>query len=486
MRKQKYMLSFLLCAGACAALITGCGGEYAGLPEGDAVSSSAVSGAAVSGNAVRTDAVSGGAADVPDKKAASNEKTGDWNQYTFSNDSHVYYADLYDDNVNNGKIIEYDWKDRSERKISKKDLDQILYVDNDWVYYSTLVVTENDEEDTFQGNLWRAPVEAGMLRDEKEELLFTEEEGFYSCRLPGDGRYLIYMTISDNKYKKYDLKEKRFIRNFDFEDDEYIEILGVTGEQIVLDLESGLACQDIAGESVDVISEYAPACKPLVAMSDSDVFYVEDGYSSDEIWRYHLADGSREKLGAKRQIKELLRGEGFLDASGGKKHKYYVDHLVAAGDRLYIQIDISWEENGVAYRNKVMCSVKAGGGENLRYEKELTKCLKNPKENQKVFTKYYYRANSEEVLFFSRGSVIAASGQQIYFCLYEPKKDKNTLACYDLTSGSLKFLTKKDEESIRLLAEGILPFENWDGPEYFRPRGLSADTPNENVLDLLW
>ncbi len=479
MRKQKYMLSLLLCAGVCATLVAGCGGEYAGLTEGDAVS-----GPAVSGNAVRTDAVSGGAADVSDKKAASNEQTGDWNQYTFSNDSHVYYSDLYVDG--DAQIIEYDWKDHSERKIPKKDVDQILYVDNDWVYYTTTVVTENDEEDdTFQSNLWRAPVETGMLKDEKEELLFTEEEGFHSCRLLGDGQYLVYTTISDDVYKKYDLKEKRFIGNFDSEEYEYPQVLGVTGEEIVLGLGSGLACQDIAGESVDVISEYAPAYEPLVAMSDSDVFY-EEGYDEDEIWRYHLADGSREKLCERRQIKELLSKEGFLDESGGKKHTYYVDHLVAAGDRLYIQIDISWKENGVGYRNKVMCSVKPGGGESLRYEKELTKCLKNPKENQKVFTKYYYRANSEEVLFFSRGSVIAASGQQIYFCLYEPKKDKNTLACYDLTSGSLKFLTKKDEESIRLLAEGILPFENWDGPEYFRPSGLLADMPNEQVLDLLW
>lgn len=481
MRKQKCMLSLLLCVGLCATLITGCGGEYAGLTEGDAVS-----GSAVSGDAVRTDAVSGGAADVSDKKAASNEQTEDWNQYTFSNDSHVYYADLYIDDVDCGKIIEYDRKDRSERKIFKKDLDQLLYVDNDWVYYTTTVVTENDKEDTFQSNLWRAPVEAGMLRDEKEELLFTEEEGFHSCRLLGDGRYLLYTTISDDMYKKYDLKEKRFVGNFDSEDYEYPQVFGATGEQIVLDLGGNLFCQDIAGESVDMISEYATSYEPLVAMSDSDVFYVEDGYSSDEIWRYHLADGSREKLGAKRQIKELLRGEGFLDASGGKKHTYYVDHLVAAGDRLYMQIDIRWEKNGVTYRNKVICSVKPGSGESLRYEKELTKCLKNPKENQKVFTKQYYRANSEEVLFFSRGSVIAASGQQIYFCLYEPKKDKNTLACYDLASGSLKFLTKKDEESIRLLAEGILPFENWDGPEYFRPTGLLADMPNEEGLDLLW
>lgn len=482
MRKQKYMLSLLLCAGVCAALVAGCGGEYAGLTEGDAVS-----GSAVSGKAVRTDAVSGGAADVSDKKAASNEQTGDWNQYTFSNDSHVYYADLYDDDdVNDGKIVEYDRKDWSERKIPKKDLEQILYVDNDWVYYTTTVVTEDDEgDDTFQSSLWRAPVEAGMLSNEKEELLFTEEKGFYSCRLLGAGRYLVYWTISDNVYKKYDLKEKRFIGNFeDYECSPWV--LGVTGEQIVLDLESGLACQDIAGESVDVISEYAPAYEPLVALSDSDVFYEEE-YDSDEIWRYHLADGSREKLCERRQIKELLRREGVLDASGGKKPEYYVDHLVAAGDRLYIQIDISWEKNGVTYRNKVMCSVKPGDGEGLRYEKELTKCLKNPKENQKVFTKQYYRANMEEVLFLSRGSVITASGQQIYFCLYEPKKDKNMLASYDLTSGSLKFLTQKDEESIRLFAEGILPFENWEGPEYFRPGGLLADIPNESGLDsLLW
>lgn len=439
------------------------------------------------GNAVSGGAVSGSA--VENEKTVGTE---DWNQYIFSNDSHLYYVE-WEEDAGVGIIVEYDRKARTERKILKNDLDAILYVDNNWVYYSTCVVTEDDDrlEDEIQTKIYRASVEAGVLRDGKEELLFTEEDALASCQLCGGGRYIAYVTANAGLYKKYDLKEKRFIGSFDPKEYEYSTVFGTAGEQIVLELGDALACQDISGEKVVLISRDAECYEPLIAMSDSDVFYVEGGCDSDEIWCYHLADRSQKKLGAKRQIEEILRREGFLSETKGKKYSCYVDHLLATGDRLYIQVDLSWEENGVTYRNKVMCSAKSGedekeGSSGLRYEEELTTCLANPKENQNVFEKYYYRGTSEKALFLSRGSVIAASGQQLYFCLYDPEKNKNKLACFDLGLGRVKFLTKKDEESIRLLAQGILPFRNWDGPEYFRPSGLHADMPNNDPTHTLW
>lgn len=56
---MKKKICLFLCGGFLAVSLTGCGGEYAGTPEGNAVSGTAVSGSAVSGNSVSGQAVSG-------------------------------------------------------------------------------------------------------------------------------------------------------------------------------------------------------------------------------------------------------------------------------------------------------------------------------------------------------------------------------------------------------------------------------------------
>lgn len=484
MRRRNCLIA--VCLLVCAGLLAGCGGEYAGLAEGDAVSGSAVSGEAVSGNAIREEAVRG--------------QTKNQDRYPYRNTSHLYYADqdgpeyLSDpkdkESTSCEYIMEYDLSDGSERRIPKADVTQIVHVDDEWVYYITDFYEDLDEETeyVYQSKLWRAPVEGGVLREEKEELILTEESGIDSGILCGDRRYFVYTTGESGIYMKYDMEEKRYIGDYDQEDYEFSQILGVKGEKIILILGSDLVCQKPEEEGFDVISE-ASSYEILVSMTDTDVFYIEDADDSPVLARYRLSDGRREKLGSRQQLQKLLQQEGVLDRSQGKDSKWYVDHLVAAGDRLYMQIDISWRENDVEYRDKAVCSGVSraiSGDGKLRYEKELTECLKNPEENQKVFTKHYYRSNQEKTLFLSRGSVIAAAQEKIYFCLYDPEKDRNRLACFDLSSGKFKFLTKKDTEGYVLLAEGFLPFKNWETPEYSKPLGLHADMPNNKAVHTLW
>lgn len=491
MGRRNYLIivCLFLCTGAGVSLLSGCGGQYAGIAEGDAVSgdaisSSAVSGEAVSGNAVREEGV---------RSRVKNQDT-----YTYCNTTHLYYADqngpeyLSDpqdkESTSCEYIMEYDLLDGSERRIPKADLTQIVYVDDEWVYYITDFYEELDEETeyVYQSRLWRAPVEGGELREEKEELVLTEENGIVAGRLCGDRKYFVYTTEESGIYTKWDLEEERYIGDYDQEDYEFSQILGVKDGKVILLLGYDLVCQEPAEEGFDVISPEASGYEILVSMTDTHVFYIERAEEDSVLSTYRLSDGGREKLASRQQLQKLLRREGVLDRSQGKDPTWYVDHLLAAGDRLYIQIDISWKENGVTYRDKAVCSCADSGNGKLRYEKELTECLKNPGENQKVFTKHYYRANEEKALFLSRGSVIAVAQEKIYFCLYDPEKEKNTLACFDLSSGKFKFLTKKDMEGYVLLAEGFLPFRNWDTPEYSRPSGLHADMPNNKAVDTLW
>lgn len=80
-RNRSTLLCMILCAGMCAVFIAGCGGEYAGLTEGDAVSGAAVSGEAVSGDAIRKETVSGPA--VEDREESFQMQTGWMEQETY-------------------------------------------------------------------------------------------------------------------------------------------------------------------------------------------------------------------------------------------------------------------------------------------------------------------------------------------------------------------------------------------------------------------
>ena len=437
MKQRIYkLLSMVVAAG----LLTACGGEYAGVSE-----NGAVSGGAVSGSGVSPLSVSGSAVKDTDR----NER-GEENGHWFCSDSHVYYVNWF--LTEEPVLVERSLADGSERRTEIIGLNRVCYVDNSWVYF----ITDEDPDDGVDGVLddvddcsyvWRAPIEQSQVNVQKKELLLTEKEEFdFSATIYCDGRYVLYSTFCDDIYKKYDLQQKKFIGNTGKALRDYSgEVLAVSGETAFIGLEEeGLVAQQLNSGEITWISDSSSLVyEHNLAVTDKDLFFNDAGEM--EICQYHIEDGSRKKLTMAIQVEKLLKKEGFLNVSRGKDHQYYGDQMFVYGDRLYIQIDVSWTEKEVIYRNKVILSldIRSGG---LRYEKELTDCLANPKESQTVVEKQYAAKWIEDTLFLSRGTCIGIAEGKCYMNLYNPDKDRNMAACYDLDSGKFKFITKKDPE----------------------------------------
>ncbi len=243
--RKKWFALFL--TGVMALIATGCGGEYAGRTGGDAVSGSAISGNAVSGQAVSGGAVSdpvvsgpalqdeGSGNRVPDKKKS---------KYRFCNDSHLYYMEKGVE-----PVIEYDLSDGSRREIKFKkgermeSIGAICYVDNDWVWYVKEFDPGKVEEVKdqlvlwdYQTELWRAPVENGKLNAQKEEFVFSDPLVMNKEQIYCDGRYLLYVVNTD-LYRKYDLKEKKYIYDAtpDEDEDAFDILVAVTGGTAFID-----------------------------------------------------------------------------------------------------------------------------------------------------------------------------------------------------------------------------------------------------------
>lgn len=491
MRSKVYLMGAGICLAA--ALFTACGGEYAGTTEGNAVSGGTVSGEAVSGGAVSDGAVSDPAVSGP---ALKDERPEDFvskkkkSKYQFCNDSHLYYME-------DGfpPIMEYDLSDGSHREIKFGEEDRIAaisYVDNDWVWY-----VKEIEMPVYRPEIWRAPVEDGKLNVKKEEFVFSDPCGMDVEEIYCDGRYVLYMTYSRNKYevymtgsssyyRKYDLKEKKYI--FDVTSDEneggIDTLIAVTGDVAFINGYDGVFRQDLdSSEKVMVTEE---GCYERVAVTEKDLFYLEEsGEHSCYICQYHLEDGSKKELITTEQIQRFLKEGGFLKVSGktGSKssNEWYLDYLFVSGDRLYVQISLERKENGVTVSKKVVLSQKTGSKNELRYEKGLTECLANPKNNQKKFEKIYddEEDEGEMSLFLSRGTCLYMSGDKCFMELYDPKQDKNRVACYDLSSDSMRFLTKKDPDWYVPFYDGAVP----DWAETVYPSDISWDMPNNKKVD---
>lgn len=474
MYRKKCIRILVLCAGLAFLLLTGCGGEYATHTSGggEGVSGTAIN---VSGQAVFDDSVQ-----------SMGEK------HRFCSDSQLYYMDNRDQE--HGDILfEHALADGSERQIKIENLCELWYADNDWVYYEKLV-EESEEDVVFLIQFCRAPVEDGRMNEKKEEVLF--EKGHISI-LYCDGRYVLYDTYTspyDDEYTEYDIydiKEKEhFIGGKDS-----VEVLAVIdGSAFIcgcLDgTEAAMYRQDLNSRKISKISdEYAAG--GTIAYTESEFFYLDSYADHPAIWNYHLSDDnhlknvSKEKIVTDTQIKDFLMQEGFLDDSRGEYPDYFVERLFLYGERLYVQVEIFWfgsDMESTMYRNKVVFSTGIKNGEGIRYEKELTRCLANPEKNQKVVDKYFYRGTAPTV-FLSRGTCIGMVEDKCFMRLYHTEKKKNMLAYYDLLTGELKYLTKKDSEWYRLLYDGMLP-KWWD--VHNKIPGDNSMPNNQDDIGYLW
>lgn len=423
-------------------LLTGCGGEYAGVSEKGAVSGSSVSGSAVSGSAI-------------EEKKETEEKS-EPRKYTFCNDRNLYYRGV-------DEMTERSLEDGSERKIEVKNIKRICYVDNAWVYYTKETeVYDPDDGSTVvdETQVWRAPVEKEnrwQMNEQREELILEDKEGF-ACDTATegvwcDGVYVVYVSDETNQYRQFNIAEKKFesssLESEDYSEDYMGELVVCGGSAFVVYQEMGLIRKKLESDEVETVFEGDGLID--VTATETDVFWSaesKDKGNSDnfgEIWMCSAA-GEKRQLVTTSEIKQLLQKEKVT----ALKSQHFGTHgMFVRENHLYIQLFICGDEtvkgeNAVGV-NMVVLRKELDPSGKLCLEKKLTQCLENPEENQQVFSKFLGRGTSEYI-YRSRGLCMYMTEDICLMYVENTQKKKNMWACYDFTTGKFRYITKKDSE----------------------------------------
>lgn len=436
-------MSFLCCTALVAALLAGCGGEFdrtsagSGEASGSAVSGAAVSGTAVSGSAVDELPVSSPGVKRPALRVDGKKDRENW----FYSETNFYYARTCEQNESDGTtyIMEHNLADGTERQIPCKNLSNLCYVDNNWVYY-----TVNGEYfEHFDGHnfpsthLYKAPIEKNRLNLEKAKRILTEQMGMEPDTIYCDGRYVIYVAIDDlvnTIYKKYDLKKGNYIENFE-NSQEGCEgsLLAVAGGKIYFRLDDmGFYCRELeSGKQTKITGKEVYGS--TFAVAESDVFYCEDAVIPLSVKRYHWKDGSKQKVITEKQIEELVVQNHLAK---GKDFWFQIDGMFVSGNRLYVQFEVDWDNGGVGSdcKKEVVAYIDMKDAGELHYAKELTECLAGDN--------IIYEESGNK--FYSRGKCIDMTDETCYMLLFNETRKKITLARYDFAQGEFSYVERED------------------------------------------
>lgn len=426
----------------CAAVLTGCGGEYAGVAEGDIVGAPTVSGEAVSGDAVRENAVSGPA--VKDK-GSRTEKT-DMSSHRFCTDTNVYYE------ASENKIMQAR-VDGTHRKCIRQWSDNtgeegnyvyVAYVDENWLYYEVTHYSDYSDE-THEVFIYRAPItkdEAGQ-----DVVCFQKAEELVKAEFLGsayvDSDYYFYTDLRTSGVTQYDLKRKKVVS-------ECKDVLG--GD--IFRIKDHYLCEcngEIYVKKADQaqwekLSAFLnPQWNNYFAVQNDQAVFIA-AYISDKVrdWRVNIKRCDEKAVTDFVTWEEMVRT--VTEAAGVKELDVCgVEDYFWQGDRLYIQMQAGWIKEGHYHMEYMMISQGENEGSSssgLRYEKELTECMKSHVKERKG--KWFEDESYDEGIHMTVNDAqcIGMFDGKAYLGLYDYVKDQGRLGCYDLKTGKFEWIAK--------------------------------------------
>ncbi len=426
----------------CAALLTGCGGEYAGVSEGDIVSGSAVSGDAVSGDAIREKAVSGPAVEDGKEKSQNGEKQ-DMSSHRFCTDTNLYY-------VTDGNKIMQARVDGTHRKCIREWSDEgeeenyvyVTYVDENWLYYE--VSTRNSEDKG--AFIYRAPIttdEAGQ-----DVVWFQKEEELVKAEFLGswyvDSDYYFYADLATGGITKYDLKRKKKVS-------ECKDVLGGDifriNDHYLCVCGGGIYTQKTDQAQWEKLSFSASQWEgeEYIAVQNDHAMFIA-AYISDKArdWGVNIKRCDEKAETDFATWEDMVRT--VTEAAGVKELDICgVEDYFWQGDRLYIQMQAGWIKEGHYHMEYMMISKgenERGSDSRLRYEKELTECMKSHVKERKG--KWIVGENYDEGIHITANDArcIGMFDGKAYLSLYDYVKDQGRLGCYDLETGKFEWIAK--------------------------------------------
>lgn len=419
-----------------AGIFTGCGGtNTAFYGKTDSASGGAVSGSAVSGEAVSGSAV----------EAEGNSE--DAALYMYCNEYNLYYTD-WDET-----LIEHNRKTGEERKIRVEGMRDVLYVDEDWVYYETYA---GDESENWE-KIWRAPVckDRNWKLDEDAAELVLERElggGGSDGEYWVDGRYIVYLETREagEPLKIYDIQKKQYQA-----DDPAVTnsiVYGLMGDFVIASAaDDGVLLKNLISGSVKTLKKESFGEIIVDVMPDpknQEIFIAasDENFQLESVWRYCLSEDKLEKIADTSQMKQLLQKEGVLEPCGVcKSHVIEYGGVFVREGHLYVQLDVSGGEEVICH-NMVVVSKNLQTEDEWKWEKSLNDILHNPEANQKIFEKVGRQAHKSKQVYRSRGLCTDMTEEMCLLYLERAGKGRNQFASYDFKTGKLKWLTEKDQE----------------------------------------
>ncbi len=439
---KKRNVSVAACLMLCAGLLSGCGGEYAGLTERDAVSGSAVSASAVSGKAVSGQA-------VKDGKATWDETGKDMSRHRFCTDTNLYYANI---NKNELRIMQIRLDGthlKCIRKWQEAEGIALLYVDTDWLYYD---VGFDDCEITYRAPVGKDERGYDVVRFSEEEELVREE---FKNPLYADADYYFYIDFDGfdpDKLIKYDLKKKEKIWQQKVNATS-VEIFRVK-DQYFYAYDKGLYVQKTDSgqwEKISDVMEDENDNEVLPAANGREIFYPWYTVGEKSRLRFEIRsyDGEQEREFVKWE--QLSRA--VEEVAGTEKLDVCMpDQLFCQGDRFYIQLQAGWMEGDTCHMEYMMFS-RGEDGSAFRYEKDLTECMKSHVRRRSG--KWADDYEKDEIVYVEHMAVndarcIAMVDGKAYLSLYDYEKDTGRLGCYDLANRTFEWVSREDKAFYRL------------------------------------
>ncbi|MCM1244315.1 MAG: hypothetical protein NC293_01570 [Roseburia sp.] len=495
----------VFCIVLCAAMLTGCGGEYVSLTEGDAVSGSAVSGSTVSGDAVSEGAVNDKVAepDAVSGSAVKNEKEArrDMSSHRFCTDTNMYFTE-------NDSIIQARLDGTHQTYIIKEDDVKgvaIRYVGKDVLIYA---VYSKDIEKEYAA-LYQVPVRKNV--DGYDKVCISKKKEIPSY-LPyfeyADSDYLFYSD--DGMYLvKYDYHKKKIISETELDQDFCYEVFRIKDQYVVVANSGGVFAQPVDGKYWTKVSKLMPLSEyeetngllshvysmdDFVVQDDQAVFYPQyvtecesyhDARHNEEYtyprsdYSYHIirCDGEKETDFV---TWEQLRKAVFEAEEIEELDMCRPDHMFWQEGRLFIQVQVHWEKDGIYHREYVILSQSTEKEDSdLHYEKDMTECMRSHVKDR-VGKWSDVSEKPEEIVkehvVINSAKCIAMVNQKAYLSLYDYKNDKGRLGCFDVNTGKFQWVEKEDALSYELRyaydwpdIEGIYEegldydLSNWDG-----------------------
>lgn len=433
-----------ICLGLLAAMLCGCGGEYAERP-------SEASGPAIS----------------EDGEHGSSGET-----YPFCSDTNLYQTVRSDDTDG---VIQTRLDGSRETLIPVGGSGKVRFVDVDWLYFERLDPDRISRYLEHMVTICRIPIKKDsegydVLRTDRVEDLVYGTEALYV-----DSEYILYTRADDDAFMKYDIRNQKEIPN-PLEGDVYPGSCARCGDTFIMSVDSGLFIQSTRDTGWTRISDLKSDDIRAEDWNDQTYFYGAEtgrGLLCESIQAYDVETRENKPFINKDELWQVVSRALGLEGKKEVIELCSIESINCEGDRLYVQVQVDWKEQNTKNMRYIILS-KARREADLIYEKKLTElmhgCVRTNREEGEEGT--------EEIS--NDAQWIGIINGKVYLSLYDYDNKKGRLGCYELETDEFRWVTQSDPEYYEPYYEG---WYGWNSDfEGYRLEGVFMSDSMDNMF----